>query len=117
MLINFSNHPVNNWSISQFETAKCLYKNIIDLPFPAIDPLDEIDVLKEKAFIFIKQIVDMKPSAVHIMGELTFTFYMVKQLELLGIPCIASTTERIVTEKDNQTKITTFHFAGFRSYF
>ena len=117
MLINLSNHPLCNWTPEQKALAEERYSTIIDMPFPAIDPYANEASLKEFAQTYIDNILAMKPSAVHIMGELTFTFYLVKQLHAKGICCIASTTARIVTEKDHLTKTTTFQFASFRPYF
>lgn len=55
------------------------------------------------------------PAAIHITGEMTFTFNLVHLLKEAGIPCIASTTERIVTE-ENGKKIVQFQFIQSREY-
>jgi len=49
------------------------------------------------------------------MGELTFTFNVVKNLAVRKIKCVASTTERNVKEIDGK-KITEFKFVRFREY-
>lgn len=117
MLVNLSNHPVDKWTDEQRNIATMQYGDIVDMPFPAINPhADELS-LKQEASYYIDLILQMKPTAVHIMGELTFTFYIVSQLKKHDILCIASTTHRIVMEQDNQTKTITFQFAGFRAYF
>lgn len=117
MLINLSNHPVANWSSEQKNMAEQQFGKVVDIPFPAIDPYSDAPALKKLAQTYVDQIMSLNPTTVHIMGELTFTFYLVKSLQALGVHCIASTTNRLVTEKDNLTKVTTFQFAGFRPYF
>jgi hypothetical protein len=57
----------------------------------------------------------MDPQAVHLMGEMTFTFRLVTMLQAAGIPCIASTTHRTVEERDGK-KIVQFEFVQFRPY-
>ena len=49
------------------------------------------------------------------MGELTFTFALVSKLKALGIPAIASTTERNSVEETG-VKSSVFEFVKFRSY-
>ena len=52
---------------------------------------------------------------VHVMGEMTFTYYLVSLLKAKGITCVASTTERIIEEKDGM-KTSLFKFVKFREY-
>ncbi|RMG38853.1 MAG: CRISPR-associated protein, partial [Methanobacteriota archaeon] len=73
--------------------AKRLFGEVTDLPFPAVPPdADEraLDALVDEYF---KKILDIKPAAVHVMGEMTFTCRMVQKLKEAGITCLASTTE------------------------
>jgi len=120
MLINLSNHPSEKWSQQQLDAAKC-YGTVVDLPFPVIDPMAEsfeIDklsagYLNQIDLIFANDIKDQQ--AVHIMGELTFSFSLVNKLRAKGIACLASTTQRIVNEEDN-LKMTEFQFCRFRNY-
>jgi hypothetical protein len=46
---------------------------------------------------------------------MTFVFKVVSQLNVLGITCVASTTERIAYETD-AGKLSEFHFVRFRKY-
>jgi hypothetical protein len=113
MLLNLTNHPSNNWSEKQLNAALEKYNRIHDMPFPIINPFAnaaEIDALVEKYLVDIQQ---LNPSAVHIMGEMTFTFRLIIRLKHLGFECITSTTERKVVEVDNQ-KVSTFEFVQFR---
>lgn len=115
MLLNLTNHPSSQWSKKQYHHAIELYKEVIDLPFPQISPaLDSasLDFLVEEYEHKIRQI---NPIVVHIMGEMTFSFRLVQRLKILGILCIASTTER-TTEQVGNTKTSRFEFVQFRSY-
>jgi ATP-dependent exoDNAse (exonuclease V) alpha subunit len=115
MLLNLSNHPFNSWSEKQSQVALETYGEVVDLQFPQVGPYaDELDIEK-LTFIYVNKVVKMKPDAVHIMGEMTFTFQMVQKLLSLGIPCIASTTNRKAVIEDGK-KISVFEFAKFRSY-
>ena len=50
------------------------------------------------------------------MGEMTLTFRIVELLKAQGIRCVASTTERIVTDLTDNRKETQFSFVQFREY-
>ncbi len=115
MLLNLSNHPSPKWPQNQIVAALALYGEIIDLPFPQISPhldSDALDMLVEQ---FELQIRKIDPTVVHIMGEMTFTFRLVKKLMDKGIFCIASTTERI-SDVQNGIKSSVFQFVQFRRY-
>lgn len=115
MLINLSNHPFLNWSKKQETIAKSLYTEVIDMPFPHINPkstTEELDKLVEQ---YHKKVVSMQPLAIHIMGELVFTYKLVNILKSYNISCIASTTSRNTVEKDG-IKTSVFEFIQFRSY-
>ncbi len=116
MLLNLTNHPSANWPQKQKDVAINQYGEIVDLSFPQIDPhftTNQVELLVEEYIIKIRKI---NPVAVHIMGEMTFTYRLVNRLKEIGIPCIASTTERKVTEDDNGNKTSQFKFVQFRSY-
>lgn len=116
MLINFTNHPFETWSNLQKDAAIVTYGKVIDLPFPIVAPTaDEIDI-KLEAKKYLKTIIDMNPEAVHIMGEMNFTFQMVFFLLQEGIECIASTTTRDVQNLEDGTQKSGFHFHQFRKY-
>jgi hypothetical protein len=115
MLLNFSSHSFDKWDKLQRENALSTFHEVIDMTFPMIDPAAddlEIDLLVENYFTEIKKFI---PQAIHIMGELTFTYRMVSKLKNAGFHCIASTTKRNVTEKDG-AKVSRFEFVKFRDY-
>jgi hypothetical protein len=118
MLISFSNHPSATWQAAQLDAA-VVYGEVIDIPFPDIDPSgDEIYIqsLCGEYLEKILQIMQGKPVAVHIMGEITFTHNLVNLLQAKGVGCIASTTERVVNDAGNGVKEALFVFSRFRKY-
>lgn len=116
--LNFSNHPSSLWEESQLEAAR-QYGDIADMPFPSIDPGASSETVKEMAKSYVHGILKIAKDhdvTVHVMGEMTFVFTVVTQLEEKGIRCVASTTERIVKDNDDGTKTSEFSFVGFREY-
>lgn len=116
MLLNLSNHPSTHWPRPQTEAAINAYGEIQDLPFPQIDPTWTSAQIGELADQYLQKIQALQPTAVHIMGEVTFTFALVEKLLAAGIPCIASTTERLVTTNPDGSKTSVFRFVAFRPY-
>jgi hypothetical protein len=118
MLINLSNHPVSNWSSEQLKSAS-KYGDIIDIPFPMIDPSGDeeyIAKLVEDYIGKIEQYPNKDDIIIHLMGEMTFTFAIVVRLQDLGYKCIASTTKRDVNEITSLKKEVSFGFVRFRKY-
>jgi hypothetical protein len=115
MLLNLSNHPTNDWSEKQFSAAIEKYKKVEDMAFPEISPTalsSDLALLVEE---YEQKIRKIDPLAVHIAGELTFTFRLVNKLKEIGYPCIASTSHRLVSQEGNKKTIV-FEFVQFRSY-
>ncbi len=121
MLINLSNHPLRSWTKNQIETAEKQFGEVVDLPFPNINPNwgeAEIMHLADDYFESVISILDNSngaADAVHVMGELTFTFNIVTKLLNKGVICVASTTERN-TKEIGEKKISEFIFVKFREY-
>ncbi len=118
MFINLSNHPFATWSSSQLSAAR-EYGELQEIAFPNIDPeLSKVNVQKE-ADACVTMILETYPTenlTVHIMGEQTFSYHVVKQLQKAGVRCVASTTERIVEETEDHQKLVRFSFVQFREY-
>jgi len=114
-VINLSNHPSNKWTQEQQKNAKKKYGIIEDLAFPNISPQMSKKELDQLVSQYFNLVILKNPMAVHLMGEMTFTFTLVNKLKSAGIKCIASTTNRIVEEKDGK-KIVQFQFVQFREY-
>lgn len=119
ILINLTNHPSHLWDEKQMEASKA-YGKILDMPFPAIDPnADEgyiallADEYRDKILALSKEYI----TTVHLMGELTFTFALLKRLQKKGIACIASTSMRIVKNEHEGIKDgVVFKFERYRNY-
>ena len=118
LLINLSNHPSAGGGARQREAAE-MYGEIEDMAFPAIPPEAgerEITDLAEKYVDRIEERAETRDVTVHIMGEMTFCYAVITRLQPLGIPCIASTTRRQVTETADGVKEVRFDFETFRKY-
>lgn len=120
MLINLSNHPFAQWSERQKEEALRLFKSVEDMPFPQIDAeFSEADIrdLTEIYFQKIATYISFRSEvAVHLMGEMTFCFALLKRLQSFGVDCYASTANRNVRMSDMEEKIVKFDFVQFRRY-
>jgi hypothetical protein len=119
MLLNLSNHPISRWSDEQVAVAKQLFGEIEDYPFPQIDPQWDAAQVEEFSNEILNDIIHRygyKDVTVHLMGELTFCFALLKKLQHRGIRCVASTTERITEEQGKGTIIKQFRFVRFREY-
>lgn len=118
LFINLSNHPSSTWQPAQLEAAK-QYGEIIDIDFPAVDALCESELVDHLANQYAQDIINRgAPTCItaHVMGEMTLTFRIVELLKAQGIRCVASTTERIVTDLTDNRKETQFSFVQFREY-
>ena len=119
MFINLSNHPSANWSAEQKTAAEQLCGDIIDLPFPQVDPHgdeDYIAALADEYCLKVRSISNGLPAIVHLMGEMTLTFALLQRLQSQGIRCVASTTERFTKNLSNGVKESIFLFVKFRNY-
>ena len=118
MLVNFSNHPSRYWDDKQRNTS-LRFGEIVDMPFPQIAPDASIEELQKFAETYVQRILSLAGTetvTVHIMGEMTFTFMMVSRLKELGIVCLASTTERKTSYREDGSKLSEFSFVKFREY-
>ena len=118
LFINLSNHPSSTWQPAQLEAAK-QYGEIIDIDFPAVDALCMPERVDQLASQYALDIINRgAPTCItaHVMGEMTLTFRIVELLKAQGIRCVASTTERIVTNLPDNRKETQFTFVQFREY-
>ena len=118
VFINFSNHPSSSWGEEQMRAAQAMGE-VIDEPYPNVPPkasARKIGQLAEESVRRILELAAGRPLTVHVMGEMTLCHAVVMRLiKRQRVRCVASTTERIVTEADGK-KITEFHFVQFREY-
>ncbi|WP_291528076.1 TIGR02221 family CRISPR-associated protein [Bacteroides sp. UBA939] len=120
LLINLSNHPFSAWSEQQYQAAE-VYGKCVDLPFPDINPLCNDQEIEQLSDEYLEKVLVMSNGhegtlTVHLMGELTFCFSLLRKLQSRNIRCIASCTERNVTMTEDGVKHTFFHFVRFRDY-
>lgn len=115
MLLNLSNHPSATWPPKQQQAAREAYGRVEDLPFPQIDPELDAEGLAQLVQQYFERVQARRPAAVHLMGEMTFTFALVAKLKAAGVPCLAATTQRLVEERDGK-KVVEFRFVQFRPY-
>ena len=119
IFINFSNHPSTEWSKEQKEEALTYGENLIDLPFPNVNPyIDEIAIAQkaDEYVLKIKEIAEGKCTTVHIMGEMNLTYLIVQKLIDQNICCVSSTSERNVEILEDGSKNVFFKFIRFRKY-
>ncbi len=119
MFINLSNHPSSEWSEEQMAAAVAIGGEVVDIPFPYVDPNadeDEIDRLGYKCVERIVLVGGLGGQIVHVMGEMTLTHDIVQRLHYLRVRCLASTTERHVTTNPDGSTTSTFRFVRFRDY-
>ena len=120
MLLNFTNHPSNIWSEKQKRTAIQLFGKVVDMPFPHIDESADESYISKLADEYLQKILliaERENVVVHLMGEQTFAYSLVKRLKNRNINCVASTTKRIVNmDSSGQKKEVIFQFERFRYY-
>ena len=108
MFINLSNHSSSNWSAEQLEVARHRGGDIVDIPFPTVSATADVyDIISH---------YDPKRDVLHVMGEMCFSFALVRLLQQAGFVCVASTSERVVREEEPGRKEVFFHFIRFRRY-
>ena len=120
MFINFTNHPCTNWSAKQIAEAKT-YGEIIDMPFPQVDPHGDEDYILKLALDCVDKIIKFKPEAVLCQGEMTLAFAVTTLLTTeYGITVLAACSERtaeIEVGLDGESiKSAVFRFVRFRKY-
>ncbi len=119
LFLNLSNHSSDKWSKAQLDAARA-YGEVVDMPFPVIDPgatTEEIHRLAEEyADRITSSYLGRDLMTVHLMGEMTFCFRLVTLLHARGIRCVASTTQRKTSELEGGKKESIFEFQAFREY-
>lgn len=117
--INFSNHPSNNWSVYQKETAE-KYGEIIDISFPNVEPeMDEagIEKLAEECYEKIK---NSNPAAVMCQGEFGLSYKVIQLLKKDNYKVLYACSKRETIEEKRDdgsiSKSSIFRFVKFREY-
>lgn len=117
MFVNCSNHPSSKWDELQTLSVR---DDIVDIPFPNVDPHFSSAEVDEMAEDLCNKILQHKPYTVMIQGEATLVYKVVSLLKQRGVRVVAATSERRVTETvdpNGQTiKKVIFNFVQFREY-
>lgn len=116
--VNISNHPSDKWDEKQ-RIAALEYGSIVDIPFPAIDATCDINVITALADEYLFKVKQLSPPSnvtIHIMGEQTFCYSLLRRLQNAGYKCVASTTKRSVVANGNNERLVSFCFDRFREY-
>ena len=132
VFLNISNHLATKWDKKQVDAAYNLFPKIftdvqiIDIPFPNIDPYWTTVNLKDQAEQFyiactstnnIWNLTKPDLTIFHVMGEMGFTYNLIECIKAYQTKEIYhSTTERIVSVDSQGNKVVTFNFVQFRRY-
>lgn len=119
IFINHTNHPSASWSEEQMQAAR-QYGDIMEVAFPQIEAAwDEAEVdslARENA----GRILALKPSAVLVQGEFTYSYAIIGYLLKAKIDVLAACSERctecFVNEQQETVKRSVYKFVRFRSY-
>lgn len=112
--VNFTNHPHDRWDEKQLKAAQ-KYGEVVDVPFPNVDPSATREEILSLSDIYVKKIEELEPNAVLCQGEFTLCYNVVKKLKKKGYLVFSSTSNRVVVEKGN-VKESIFEFVQFREY-
>jgi len=132
--LNISNHPSSKWGDKQKSAALEIADEIIDLPFPNIEP--DWETVRYSHISTLKHLIDTferRDSAnslpsnfaysyhssntiVMIQGEMCYTHFLVNSLQKEGYTVLCATTERNTVENADGTKTVKFEFCRFRNY-
>lgn len=119
MLINCTNHPYEIWNEPQRKASR-VYGEVVDLPFPQIDPAATPEEIRGIVDRYVDEIETRKPEAVLAAGEFTCLFMLVDRLLRDGVEVLCTCSRRITEEEKkpdgSNEKKTHFYFEGFRRY-
>ena len=117
--INYTNHPSANWSEAQRQAAQ-IYGEIMDMDFPEIEPQWDEEQVASLACQQAEEIIALKPAAVLVQGEFTFSYALISLLQQAGIRVLAACsqrcTESVINEKQETIRRSVFKFVRFRQY-
>lgn len=120
MLVNLTNHPSAFWADAQRAKARERWGDILDIPFPQVDPAWTTEELFSVAKATVSHVLTMSPDAILCQGETGMTFALVQLFQLAKIPVYTATSARDVEEtrlEDGGTrKHSVFRFVQFRVY-
>lgn len=118
LFINLSNHPSSSWTAEQLAAAE-EFGELIDMPFPQVAPdatADDIKTLAEAQVAAIMKQAETHTVTVHVMGEMSLIYRIVRMLSERGIRCVCSTSYRVVKDQGDGRRLVEFNFNSFRDY-
>lgn len=118
LFINLSNHPSSSWTAEQLDAAE-EFGELIDMPFPQVAPdatADDIKTLAEAKVAAIMKQAETHTVTVHVMGEMSLIYRIVRMLSERDIRCVCSTSYRVVKDQGDGRRLVEFHFHSFRDY-
>ena len=119
MFINLSNHASDKWSEIQIKKAM-EYGEIIDIPFPKVDPYRDSEYIDELVETYYEKIREFDTPVVMLQGEYLFTYRLVNKLKAAGIKVLAGCSERRTIEYVDDNGFTArkseFEFVDFKEY-
>lgn len=121
LFINLSNHPSSTWSEIQQKNAIEQFGDIIEIPFPEIEPEWDSERIDNLVEIYLEKILTIAKeknahAVVHLMGEYVFCFKLTTLLKENGITVVVSTSKRHSVMNPDGTKTIQFNFVSFRNY-
>ncbi len=82
VLVNHTNHLVNEWLQHQVDVTHRMFDRIVDVPFPKIDHEATIEEVSKLAKDNLKTIMKQyEPSAILLAGEFTYVYQFLKHAE------------------------------------
>ena len=118
LFINLSNHPSSSWTAEQLAAAE-VFGELIDMPFPQVAPdatAEDIKTLAEAQVATIMKQAETHTVTVHVMGEMSLIYRIVRMLSERGIRCVCSTSYRVVKDQGDGRRLVEFNFNSFRDY-
>ncbi len=119
MFINLSNHSSKNWEQKQIAEAE-KYGQIIDFPFPAIDPDYSSEDIDNLVNHYAELVLAYDEPVVMLQGEFVFTYRLICKLKDAGIKVISACSRRQVVEYKNDSGVAVreskFIFERFMEY-
>lgn len=118
MLINLTNHPFLSWSEKQYQAAVEQFGGVVDYDFPKITESMTCKDILASARKIKNDITKFYPESksILVMGEHTFTYSVILELQKANFDCYATVSPRDVVEEKNNIKVSRFQFKKFRKY-
>lgn len=117
MLINLSNHPHDQWSSEQLDTAQKYYGYVEDIRFPMIPPswnMEKVRMKVDEVLETIRLQYSTKDYTILVAGEQSFIVDFMMKCQRNKISCITATSERTVVKNEDGSKNVRFKFVRFR---